>query len=187
MSRIRRRCTFSNDGSIADGNGNGITANAGNGGDGVETTVDGTGSALYAWTPTFSNGRAARLVNYNDANTNPVLTVEQHSTGNVALFKRGDPSTVNVARIDGTGMTLNASNGADREAAGPALALAGRVPVKVTSEGGAIRTGDLLVASSTPGYAMRAPADPAVGTVVGKALERADRAKGSIKMLVMAR
>ncbi len=88
---------------IADGNGNGITANASNGGDGVETTADGTGNALYAWTPNFSNGRAARLVNYNDANVNPVLTVEQHSAGAIALFKSGDPGTVNVARISATG------------------------------------------------------------------------------------
>lgn len=88
---------------IADGNGNGITANASNAGDGVETTADGTGNALYAWTPNFSNGKAGRFVNFNDANTNPVITVETHSTGNIALFKAGDPATVNVARIDNTG------------------------------------------------------------------------------------
>jgi hypothetical protein len=88
---------------IADGNGNGITANATNTGDGVETTADGTGNALYAWTPNFSTGRAARLVNYNTANTNPVLTVEQHSAGSIALFKSGNPGTVNVARISAAG------------------------------------------------------------------------------------
>ncbi len=88
---------------IADGNGNGVTANASNTGDGVETTADGTGSALYAWTPNFSNGRAARLVNYNTGNTNPVLTVEQHSNGSIALFKSGNPGTVNVARINAAG------------------------------------------------------------------------------------
>jgi hypothetical protein len=88
---------------IADGNGNGITANANNGGDGVETTADGTGAALYAWTPNFSNGRAARLVNYNTSNTNPVLTVEQHSAGSIAVFKSGNPGTVNVARINAAG------------------------------------------------------------------------------------
>jgi hypothetical protein len=88
---------------IADGNGNGITANASNTGDGVETTADGTGSALYAWTPNFSNGRAARLVNYNTSNINPVLTVEQHSNGSIAVFKAGNPGTVNVARINSAG------------------------------------------------------------------------------------
>lgn len=88
---------------IADGNGNGITANASNTGDGVETTVDGTGSAIYAWVPNFSNGRAARFVNFNTSNTNAALTVETHSAGSLALFKSGNPGTVNVARIDNTG------------------------------------------------------------------------------------
>ncbi|AZA78733.1 collagen-like protein [Chryseobacterium sp. G0186] len=88
---------------IADGNGNGITANAANGGDGVETTVDGTGTAIFAWVPNFSNGRAARFINFNTANTNPALTVESHSTGALAIFKSGNPSTANVARIDNAG------------------------------------------------------------------------------------
>lgn len=90
---------------IADGNGNGVTANATNSGDGIETTADGTGNALFAWTPNFSNGKAARLVNFNPANTNPVLTVEQHSGGSIALFKSSNPGpgTANVARIDATG------------------------------------------------------------------------------------
>nr|WP_084407118.1 collagen-like protein [Pedobacter panaciterrae] len=88
---------------IADGNGNGITTNASNLGDGVETSVDGSGNALFAWTPNFSTGRAARLVNYNTVNTNPVLTVEQHSNGSIAIFKSGNPGTVNVARINAAG------------------------------------------------------------------------------------
>lgn len=88
---------------IADGNGNGITANASNTGDGVETTADGTGNALYAWIPNFGNGRAARIVNFNTSNTNPPLTVETHSTGSIAVFKSGNPGTVNVARINSAG------------------------------------------------------------------------------------
>lgn len=88
---------------IADGNGNGITANASNTGDGVETTADGTGNAIFAWIPNFGNGRAARFVNFNTANTNPPLTVETHSTGSIAVFKSGNPGTVNVARINSAG------------------------------------------------------------------------------------
>ncbi|WP_341834903.1 hypothetical protein WJU16_18345 [Chitinophaga pollutisoli] len=88
---------------IADGNGNGITANASNTGDGVEATADGTGSAIYAWIPNFGGGRAARFVNYNTANTNPVLTVEQHSNGSIAVFRSGNPGSVNVARINSAG------------------------------------------------------------------------------------
>ncbi len=88
---------------LADGNGNGITASASNTGDGVETTVDGSGNALFAWVPNFATGRAARMANFNNANVNPVLTVETHSAGSIALFKSGNPGTVNVARIDATG------------------------------------------------------------------------------------
>lgn len=230
----------------AAGTGNGITANADNTGDGIETTADGTGSGLYSWVPSFGQGRAARLINYNTGNTNPVLTAEQHSNGSIAVFKAGNPGTVNVARINSAGLgffnggtqmggadlaeivptcgsavkpgqvveidaddpdcfrpsttantarvagvistapgvTLNAPNGAQKEDERPALALAGRVPVDVT---GPVRIGDLLVASSVPGRAMRAPAEPAVGTVIGKALESASGGRATIKMLVVNR
>jgi len=67
------------------------------------------------------------------------------------------------------------------------LALIGIVPVKVTDEGGPIRPGDLLVASSTPGYAMRW--EPAMGEpcgLVGKALEPLVTGHGLILVLLMA-
>lgn len=88
---------------LTDGNGNAITANAGKDGNGVETNIDGAGNALYAWVPSFSTGRAARLINFNTSNTNPVFTAETHSTGSIAVFKSGNPGTVNVARIDSNG------------------------------------------------------------------------------------
>lgn len=87
---------------IADGNGNAITASASNNGDGVETTADGTGNALYAWVPNFGQGRAGRMVNFNTANTNPVLTLEQRSNGSILVLRSGNP-TVNVARINSAG------------------------------------------------------------------------------------
>ncbi len=70
---------------------------------------------------------------------------------------------------------------------GPALALAGRVPVKVTDEGGSIRPGDLLVAAPTAGHAMRAPDQPRPGSVIGKALGRLGTGTGVVEMLVMLR
>lgn len=69
----------------------------------------------------------------------------------------------------------------------PLLALVGKVPVKVTAENGPVRPGDLLVASGTPGHAMKAGADAAPGTIVGKALESLDGGSGVVKMLVMLR
>jgi hypothetical protein len=67
------------------------------------------------------------------------------------------------------------------------VALAGVIPVKVTRENGAIRTGDLLVSSSKPGRAMRAPSNPRPGTVIGKAMQPLRDADGTIEMLVTLR
>jgi hypothetical protein len=63
------------------------------------------------------------------------------------------------------------------------LAVVGVVPVKVSAENGSIHPGDLLVASSTPGHAMKASPNPPQGTVLGKALEPLDEGTGTIKML----
>ncbi len=67
------------------------------------------------------------------------------------------------------------------------LAVVGVVTVKVSTENGPIAAGDLLVAADTAGYAMRASADPPLGTVIGKALEGLDTGTGTILMLVMLR
>ncbi|MFC1658221.1 NosD domain-containing protein [Candidatus Omnitrophota bacterium] len=74
----------------------------------------------------------------------------------------------------------------DLEDAAP-VALSGIVPCKVSCENGTIMPGDLLVASSTPGYAMRADNNPPAGTVIAKALSRLDENEGAgiVKALVM--
>jgi len=67
------------------------------------------------------------------------------------------------------------------------LALTGIVPVKVTNEGGPIRIGDLLVASSTPGHAMRWNGEGGCQcTLVGKALEPMNDERGVILVLLTA-
>ena len=101
-------------------------------------------------------------------------------------------SRANTTRVAGVvstspGVTLNAGNGATSGVSGPALALAGRVPVKVTGEGGPVGIGDLLVASSTPGHAMRAPEHPLPGTVIGKSMEAFSSSEGVVEVLVMLR
>jgi len=57
------------------------------------------------------------------------------------------------------------------------VTLAGRVPVKVSTENGAIEIGDYLTSSSTPGVAMKATDS---GITIGKALEPFDSAQGEI-------
>ncbi|MEP7162358.1 MAG: hypothetical protein ABI747_01175, partial [Candidatus Moraniibacteriota bacterium] len=54
------------------------------------------------------------------------------------------------------------------------IALIGRVPVKVSTEGGSIQAGDYLTSASIAGYAMKATV---AGRVIGKALEAIDPAK----------
>jgi hypothetical protein len=67
------------------------------------------------------------------------------------------------------------------------VAITGIVPVKVTAQNGPIRPGDLLTSSGSPGRAMNAGRNPAVGTVLGKALGFLARGQGTIRMLVMPR
>jgi hypothetical protein len=70
---------------------------------------------------------------------------------------------------------------------GVLLALTGIVPVIVTNEGGPILPGDLLVSSSTPGYAMRwASEGPCPCALVGKALGPMTDAQGVILVLLTA-
>ena len=65
------------------------------------------------------------------------------------------------------------------------LAVVGIVPVKVSAEHGAIAPGDLLVASDTPGHAMRGGAGTGNGTGIGKALAPHASGTGVISMLVV--
>lgn len=65
------------------------------------------------------------------------------------------------------------------------LAINGIVPCKVTAENGPISPGDLLVASSTPGYAMKATdRSRMIGAVIGKALAPHASGRGTIKVLL---
>lgn len=67
------------------------------------------------------------------------------------------------------------------------LALIGIVPVKATNEGGTIQPGDLLVTSSTPGYAMRwMGAAPCPCSLVGKALGPMAEEHGVVLVLLTA-
>jgi hypothetical protein len=65
------------------------------------------------------------------------------------------------------------------------MAMVGRVPTKVSAENGPIKVGDLLVASSTPGYAMKGTdRSQMLGAVIGKALGSLDSGTGAIEVLV---
>ena len=65
------------------------------------------------------------------------------------------------------------------------MAMVGRVPTKVSAENGPIKVGDLLVASSRMGYAMKGTdRSQMLGAVIGKALGSLDSGIGVIEVLV---
>lgn len=63
------------------------------------------------------------------------------------------------------------------------VAVMGIASVKVNAENGPIHPGDLLVTSSTPGFAMRGETPPP-GTILGKALGSLDSGSGTILVLL---
>lgn len=65
------------------------------------------------------------------------------------------------------------------------VALTGRVYVRADAAGGAIRPGDLLTTSDTPGHAMRVrDSDRAAGSILGKAMSGLKEGRGMVLVLV---
>jgi hypothetical protein len=65
------------------------------------------------------------------------------------------------------------------------VAMSGRVYVRCSAEGGAIRPGDLLTTAGTVGHAMRAgDATRSHGAVLGKAMTALDGGTGLVLVLV---
>lgn len=76
----------------------------------------------------------------------------------------------------------------DRQTDGAPIALMGKAFVRVDADRAAVRVGDLLTTSSTPGHAMRAAdASRAAHAVIGKALTALPAGRGLVKVLVTGR
>jgi len=148
--------------------------------------IDVTGKGFFNGGTQTGGADVAELIRTSGTEPKPGDVVEIDPDHSDRFRLCAEANSIAVAGVISTkpGVTLNDATGADHAASGPALALAGRVPVKVTNENGPIHVRDLLVASNLPGHAMRAPANPVPGTVIGKALESFDAMDGSIKMLV---
>jgi hypothetical protein len=87
---------------------------------------------------------------------------------NVSKARRGDKDKMMGVVSTAPGVVLG--SGPDREgvAGDVPIALAGRVPLKVTTENGPIHAGDYLALSTVPGVGMRATK---AGVAIGQALE----------------
>ena len=95
-----------------------------------------------------------------------VVTGAGAADGQAVFAKSTRANQENVAGVISTspGVALGAETASSRP-----VALAGRVPVNVTLDGGPISVGDYLVPASTPGKAMRAKDEFAAG-IIGVAL-----------------
>lgn len=115
-----------------------------------------------------------------------VLIVDESGTRRFALANK--PYSTKVAGIYATQPGVLASTHRDGDPQlkeEVPLAIVGIVPCKVSAENGAIKAGDLLVASSRPGYAMKGTdRNRMLGAVVGKALGSLDKGTGVIEVLV---
>ena len=91
-------------------------------------------------------------------------------------------ASTKVVGIVSTDPALKMNSAAGNSQTHPYIALKGRVPCKVI---GKIEKGDLLVTSSTPGYAKASLGVPMIGTVIGKAIEaKSGTGEGIIEVFV---
>jgi hypothetical protein len=125
----------------------------------------------------------------NNYEPGDVLVIDTNSDRQFTVTQT--PYSTLVAGIYSTkpGVTATPHTSEDpRLAAEIPVAIVGIVPCKVTNENGPIARGDLLVTSSTPGYAMRGSDRTLLpGAVVGKALQPFSGSKGKIEVLVTLR
>ncbi len=133
-------------------------------------SVDSTGNAALSGTLTTSAGNYDLAEDYptkDDVEAGDVLSVSL--TDNGFVTKSNGTYDTNVIGIYSTkpGFRLSETDATINGGKTVPIALAGRVPVKVSTENGAIHKGDYLTTSSTSGVAMKASKP---GQVIGKAL-----------------
>ncbi len=115
------------------------------------------------------------------------LPDNNYEPGTVVVFGGGAEITVTTEFMDRRVAGIISTNPAymmnSEQAGGVFVALQGRVPCKVI---GKIKKGDMLVTSGTPGVAI-AEKNPALGSVIGKALENYDSNEVGIIEVVAGR
>jgi hypothetical protein len=123
-------------------------------------------------------------------NTTPVALAEPAEAGDLLANDAAHPGELRRAALaadPGLIGIVAGSAGTVWTTEAP-VALPGTIVIcHVDASYGAIAANDLLVASATPGHAMRAGENPRQGTVVGKALEPWEAGTGTIRVLAMPR
>lgn len=151
------------------------------------TFADGTIQST-AWKGSLCGGDYAESVDVSGDRT-------RYEPGDVLVISDGDGSDVSkstqsystlVAGIYSTkpGLVGRRQQAVKSDTEVP-MAMVGVVPTKVSTENGSIKRGDLLVTSSTEGYAMKGTDHTRMlGAIVGKALGSLDSGTGVIEVLV---
>jgi hypothetical protein len=156
-----------------------LVANSGNVSVAGNMTVNGNIGAKYQdvaeWVETPAPLEAGTVVIVDPTQPNRVLAAPRAYDTRVAGAVSREPGLLLGEQSDSKAM----------------VAQSGRVRVKADAKYGAIKIGDLLVTSPTPGYAMRsrpmrigAQALHRPGTLLGKALEALPNGKGEILVLL---
>jgi|HubBroStandDraft_1064217.scaffolds.fasta_scaffold58649_2 hypothetical protein len=140
------------------------------------------------WTSVLCGGDYAEAVNAAGSRKayepGDVLVIGDGAEGEVQ--KSAEPYSTMVAGIFATKPgVIGRRQSLSKEADEIPMAMIGIVPTKVTGENGPIHRGDLLVTSSTTGYAMKGTdRNRLVGAVIGKAMGSLETGTGVIEVLV---
>jgi len=155
--------------------------------------IDSTGKGFFDGGTQVGGADFAESVNASGVKANyepgDVLVIDTKSNRQFSLSTRAYSTLVAGIYSTKPGVVGTSHKSEDPKLADEIpMAMVGIVPCKVSAENGPISRGDLLVASSTPGYAMRGT-DPAKlpGAVVGKALQPLTSGRGKIEILVTLR
>jgi site-specific recombinase XerD len=126
---------------------------------------------IYATNTTVQNADLAENYISSESLEPGDIIMPEGKENNLSVLKTSTPYESKTIGIVSTkpGITLNSDAATDvNHPYKIPIALAGRVPVKVTTENGNIKAGDNLTTSSIPGVGMKATKS---GTIIGKALE----------------
>lgn len=155
--------------------------------------IDGTGKGFFNGGTQAGGADVAEVFDVEDHisnyETGDVLIISTEKDRRVVKSNQAYSSLVAGVYATKPGMLMTEEDiDADLSDKVP-MGVLGVIPTKVCEEGGAIRRGDLLVTSSTPGVAMKG--DPALvkpGQTIGKALENfSGTGTGKIRVLVNVR
>ena len=138
-----------------------------NGGQTPQTAVDGTSLTIKKFVETGADFAEVYYTEDDNLDAGDIVIFDPAlRTGVEKTTLPYEKTILGVISTD-PGHTIGAGDHWDGGRPVP-VALAGRVPVKVSNENGPIAQGDFLTASSTPGVAMKATEN---GTIVGIAMD----------------